>query len=328
MVRDYSPPEELVPGLIHAGSINGIGGRPRIGKTPFLMQLGLSMARGEPWCEGAKASKKVGVLHLGLERGEHNLYNQLKVQLDGDPAPPDFYVQWGWPKLDTPGCTQLGNWLQAHPTVKVVTVDPWALVRPTAGKKDGVNAYFEDYEDIKRLRKLSNTLGVAFLLSIHTNQTKKPMDMAAAFYGNTGFVGALDFCGVLRKKNGVPDLWGQGTWVGEFWWTMSYDRPVWQRVGKAEDPVQKTSDVQDYILDKWWEDHCDEDESAPPPPIDKNVLFARCDPKVLAPKGKSAKAPEMAFRRALQDLVEKGRVQRDDDKLTYCRQTEHLEQTA
>lgn len=299
MARKHAPLKFLVPDLILEKSISCIGGRPRGAKTPLLIQLGLSCAWGEPWCDGVTTpSTKTGVLHLGLERGEQVLQQQIRAHLDGKSVPSGFHVQWNWPRFDQGGIEGLDQWLGAHKDVGLVTLDPWVLLRPKDGKKDGVAAYFEDYDDINLLRGLRDKHGVAFLMSMHTNQNKEPIDMTASLYGNTGFAGALDMVGLVINKK---QLVFEGTLIERQKWNMAFKFPRWvlKGVEDVDEAVVEVDDRDAHVLVVL--------NDLGPGSHPQSVVANKCDPKVMTDSD-SKDAHRMAVKRSLNRLAKMGAI--------------------
>jgi hypothetical protein len=235
----YPPQRFLVPELIPEGSIFAIAARPQVGKTPWAHQVAISVAAGEPWCEGAKPSAKAEVLVLGLERGPHLLQRQIKAQLGDGDLPEGMNFHFTWPRVNKGGAEKLRAWLKDHPAVKLVLVDHWALLKPEDGR-EGVAAYDDDYKAVMFLRELVIEFGVSFILVMHANQSKEHVDMLAAFYGNTGFVGAVDVRAFLSRSGKTVKgklEWG-GTEVEPQVKRLVFDYPKWRPMG-AEDAAEE-----------------------------------------------------------------------------------------
>lgn len=237
MRKDLPPLKFLVPGILPENAIMLLGARPQVGKTPLVHQMFLSIATGTSWSPGEPASAKGEVLLLGLERGERVLQRQLGAFLpDTTNVPPGFHVAWSWLPMDRDGFSELDDWLDHHPAVRAVGIDPWSLVKPLADKKGGMEAYWEDYADINQLRRLVRKHNIAIVLVIHTNQSEEHKDMMASFYGNTGQVAAVDVRALLKRKRGATDgtLDIGGTEIEETKYKMRFDYPRWSKRDTGE----------------------------------------------------------------------------------------------
>lgn len=234
MGQNYLPRQFLVHDFVPERSIGVLAGRPQAGKTPLLQKWALSIVRGERWAEQASASKQAEVLWLGLERGPEVLQHQFRAMLRDkewrDTEPPDgLHVAWGWPRLGVGGEKYLCEFLLGRPLVKLVCVDPWPLFKPNMNRREGVLMYEDDYADISILREFVLEFGVGFELILHANQSRDPVDMMAAIYGNTGFVGVVDVRRLLTKgKTDMGKLELGGTLVQPKTERLVFEYPHWR----------------------------------------------------------------------------------------------------
>lgn len=233
---EFPPRKYLVPGFLPERTIGATAGRPVIGKTPLLQQWALAIAQGETWTlmpdEGMSTEcRKVEVLWLGLERGPEVLHEQFRAFNE---FPPGLHVEWDWPRLSLGGETYLENFLKANSAVQEVFIDHWGLFKPPGGR-EGMGAYDDDYEAVTRLRSFIQKFGAGFELICHANQGKDPVDFLAAFYGNTGFVGAVDVRRLLKRGKGVNGtLQVQGTGVAPDTHKLVFDYPRWRFPNKVD----------------------------------------------------------------------------------------------
>ena len=81
-------------------------------------------------------------MYLALEDVARRLQDRLrKMRVAANLGKLDFAVQW--PRMDTGGLEELGNWLKSHKDARLVIIDTLQCFRPP--KRSRGDSYAEDY---------------------------------------------------------------------------------------------------------------------------------------------------------------------------------------
>jgi hypothetical protein len=200
MATTFKPPKWAVPGLISEG-ITLIAGPPKVGKSWLSLNLGLSIALGEPVL-GSIPVESGPVLYLALEDTPRRLQSRMGKVLAGKQAPARLTLDTWCPPLPQGGDAYIAEWLDANPTARLVVVDVFAKVRGVAPV--GSSAYDADYSAIGRIKHLADSYGVAVLLVHHVRKAASE-DFLAEVSGTNGLAGAADAVLVLKRARAQGD---------------------------------------------------------------------------------------------------------------------------
>ena len=122
---NFDPPQERIEGLLTRG-IALVAGRAKAGKTQLCMQGTISLATGEEFL-GHKVIP-CGVLYLALEESPGSVQARLhNLSLIPGALIYPIYFSWDLQPLGSGGEDQLADFLQKHPEVQVVIIDPLRL---------------------------------------------------------------------------------------------------------------------------------------------------------------------------------------------------------
>ncbi len=178
----------IVPGLIPCG-LSIFAGAAKSGKSWLVLGLAVSVALGRP-AFGKIDLEKAGVLYLALEDNASRLQERLSTILGDELGPENLHLFLEWPNFDKQmGIEKLDKWLSDHPDVKLVIIDVYAKVKK--GTKPG-SWYEQDYENLGKLKSLSERHSIAMILIVHTVKNLDYEDVFSTFTGSSGTTAASD----------------------------------------------------------------------------------------------------------------------------------------
>ena len=165
LVEKPEPIQNLLgDGLIAAGTLNLITGESGIGKTTLAVNLSLALARGEDFLGIAGPSEPVPILFLEAEGNRDRFRERVRTAcaslgVSEDDLPIHFHRRGVPLDIDT---EELGL-MVAETGARLVIPDPLGMFF------DGDENRTQDWRRcvVKPLRRLTETMGAAFLLSDH-----------------------------------------------------------------------------------------------------------------------------------------------------------------
>ena len=173
-----------------------LGGASKIGKSWWVLDLCVRIAKGEPMWD----LKTTGgtTLYLCLEDTLRRVQNRLLCITDEVPPNAFFAISAG--TLSDCLCEQIRNFVKEHPDTVFVAVDTFQIVRNNSID----TSYANDYEEIRILKQLADELGICLLL-VHHLRKQGDSDPFNKLTGTTGIVGAVDTAFVLDKSRRNAD---------------------------------------------------------------------------------------------------------------------------
>jgi hypothetical protein len=254
LAKELPPVSWAIPGILPEG-LTLLGGKPKMGKSWLALGIGVAIATGGVVL-GTVRVEAGDVLYLALEDNERRMQDRLRTLLGVDKysrTPPGLerlHPRYLAPRLDeTPGLiTILGGWLQEHPETRLVIIDTLARIRPR--RRNGGNAYEQDYQDLAPLQDLANQYHVAILVVTHLRKqaADDPLDTLS---GTLGLSGGADATLVLTRDRGRADavLTGSGRDIPEISLALKWDPEIasWSVMGNAED--YRVSQERQEIMD-------------------------------------------------------------------------------
>jgi hypothetical protein len=198
--EQIATPRWVVRDLLPEGLIL-LGGKPKQGKSWFCLALALAIATGGRVLDRYQAEQG-GVLSLSLEDTKPRLQERLKQLLSASAAaiPADIEFALDWPRLDQGGLAQVEEYIQAHPGLRAVIVDTWAMLAPHT-KSGGRSQYEGEYSALSPLKRLADTYHLAIVL-VHHLRKAGAKDILDEITGSTGIVGTVDTILVLKRERG------------------------------------------------------------------------------------------------------------------------------
>ena len=195
---ELPPVQWAVPGLLPAG-LSFLVAAPKMGKSWLALDLCLSVAAGGEWL-GRKVNQGP-TLYLDLEDSANRAQARMRTLLDGFTAAPETCTfRLLAPVLGTELFKILDEWVAANPGAKVVCVDTFQKIKPSAGKNE--TSYGADYRICSPLQSWAQQHNICVLLVHHTNKNKGTVDIFDGVNGSQGLTGTADAVLLLTKSEG------------------------------------------------------------------------------------------------------------------------------
>ena len=173
-----------------------LGGASKIGKSWWVLDLCVRIAKGEPMWD-LKTTKGT-TLYLCLEDTLRRVQNRLLCITDEVPPNTFFAISAG--TLSDGLCEQIREFVKEHPDTVFVAVDTFQIVR----NNNIDTSYANDYDEIRLLKQLADELNICLLL-VHHLRKQGDSDPFNKLTGTTGIVGAVDTAFVLDKSKRNAD---------------------------------------------------------------------------------------------------------------------------
>ena len=174
-----------------------LGGASKIGKSWWVLDLCVRIAKGEPMWD-LKTTKGT-TLYLCLEDTLRRVQNRLLCITDEVPPNTFFAISAG--TLSDGLCEQIREFVKEHPDTVFVAVDTFQIVR----NNNIDTSYANDYDEIRLLKQLADELNICLLL-VHHLRKQGDSDPLNKLSGTTGIVGAVDSVFVLDKSKRSENL--------------------------------------------------------------------------------------------------------------------------
>lgn len=198
MAKKFDPIKWAVPGLLPEG-LTLFAGRPKLGKSLFMLQVGLAIGSGGK-VVGSIDVAKGDVLYLDMENGEELLQERGGEALSGEDAPEGFTFVIDSPNLQDGCMDMIETWVEDNPSARLIVIDTFEAVRArTEGKG---NAYREDYAALRPLADLAKRLKVSIVVVHHTAKRASTNDVFDSISGSFGLNGAVDNLMILGDVAG------------------------------------------------------------------------------------------------------------------------------
>jgi hypothetical protein len=231
----FDPIKHVVPGILIEG-LTLFAGKPKIGKSWFLLDVAIAVANGG-FTLGELHCIQGDALYCALEDSERRLQSRLRKLSLGFPERLFYFTEL--PRLSTGGLDQIRAWIVAHPQARLIIIDTLAMVRE--GKKREDTNYDADYQAVLDLRKLANELKIAVVVVHHLRKAEAD-DVFDTISGTLGLTGAPDSILVLKYDGHGYSLHGKGRDLIEFDKAMTFDRQGcrWRITGEAAEVKRST----------------------------------------------------------------------------------------
>lgn len=195
---DLPPVQWAVPGLLPAG-LSFLVAAPKMGKSWLALDLCLSVAAGGEWL-GRKVNQGP-TLYLDLEDSANRAQARMRTLLDGFAAAPETCTfRLLAPILGPELFKILDEWIAANPGAKVVCIDTFQKIKPSAAKNE--TSYSADYRICAPLQSWAQQHNICVLLVHHTNKNKGSTDIFESVNGSQGITGTADAVLMLTKSKG------------------------------------------------------------------------------------------------------------------------------
>lgn len=235
LMRMRLPPTKYyVEGLIPEG-LTILASNPKCGKSLLCTDLGVSICNGTEFL--GFPTTPAGCLLLALEDSESRLQQRLTKILDGRPVPDELYLKTKAPNMGNGLFEMLDDYLQQHPSIRVVIIDTLQMVRGLGGNPD-TYSYSHDYQDLAALKNYADSRHLALILIHHTRKASDP-DVFSQISGTQGVAGAADTNIVLsrqrNKDEAILSITGRDVPEREISIQLDKESFRWMSLGDAED---------------------------------------------------------------------------------------------
>ena len=173
-----------------------LAGAPKLGKSWLVLDLCVKVAKGEDFL-GQKTHKGT-TLYLCLEDSLRRIQERLCNITDDVPGNVFFATQAGTMAEGLE--EQIRDFAGEHPALSLVVIDTFHLIRRT----DTEVSYANDYEEVRAVKRLADSLGIAILL-VHHLRKMGDSDPLNKISGSTGISGATDAVFILDKSRRSAD---------------------------------------------------------------------------------------------------------------------------
>jgi hypothetical protein len=238
--REFEPIRYVVPGYIAEGCTL-LAGRPKLGKSWLVLEMGLAVAMGDA-CLGGIECEQGAVLYLALEDNERRLQKRIEKVLGPlHEWPESFQYETEWPRANEGGIEAIRDWITSAQNPRLVIVDVLAMFRPASGARD--NQYEADYHAIKGMQALASEFGVAIIVVHHTRKGGSDVDPFEKVGGTLGLTGAADTTIVLDRDSNGATIYGRGRDIEEIESAVEFNKGDcrWFVMGQASE-VRRTDE--------------------------------------------------------------------------------------
>ena len=173
-----------------------LGGAPKIGKSWWVLDICIRIAKGESvW---NMPTTKGTTLYLCLEDTLRRVQERLNCITDDVPS--NAFFATAAHTLAEGLCDEIRAFVKEHPDTVLVAIDTFQIVR-----NGGVDtSYGNDYDEIRQMKQLADELNISLLL-VHHLRKQGDSDPFNKLTGTTGIVGAVDTAFVLDKSKRNAD---------------------------------------------------------------------------------------------------------------------------
>lgn len=234
--RRFIVDEMIYPGL------HILSGDPKIGKSWMMMDMCLSVAKGEKFL--GRRTEQGHVVYMALEDTFVSLQSRM-YELTDEPSENLQYLLLS---------NSIGNGLEEDlqeckklfPDLKLVVIDTLQKVRETVDMKYGT-----DYKELSVLKSVADRLEIAIILVHHNRKThdSNPNNMIS---GTNGIAGCADGLLVFTRNNNQAKLNISGRGAPSLELNLSREKAKWKLLDDVPDykPDLFPSAVHDFMCEK------------------------------------------------------------------------------
>src|SRR5882724_2767367 len=243
VTETFEPINWAVEGMLPEGCIL-FAGRPKLGKSWFVLQLALAVASGEN-AFGDFPVNRGDVLYLALEDTRRRLQSRAKRLLADSPLPSGCKIALQWPPIDEGGGERLELWLERNPATRMVIIDTFQKIKSRRGSNG-------DFETLSRLTRIAHKFKICLLVVHHTRKTDAddPFDTVS---GPTATASLADAMLILKRARCSQDaeLHITGRDIEESRKALRFDTETmkWEILGEADQVwrSQQRTDIIDLL---------------------------------------------------------------------------------
>lgn len=247
LAAKYLPPVRFfVDGLLPQG-LALLSAPPKYGKSWFVLDLCLAVARGIPFLD--RETHSCGCLYLALEDSENRLKSRMLTLMPTGEIPPNFLFCLTALDLANGLIDQLEGYLQSHPDTGMIVIDTLQKIRGPSARSEG--AYRYDYREMGQIKSFADKHGILVLLVHHLRKMADDSDPHNRISGTNGIMGAADTSLVLsraKRTDAETTLSVTGRDVDSDDLVLKFDKDSchWKVEGTPED-MQRESAKRKYL---------------------------------------------------------------------------------
>ncbi|MCJ2044739.1 AAA family ATPase [Methylobacterium sp. J-078] len=204
----------IVPGYIAEGCTL-LAGRPKLGKSWLVLEMGLAVASGES-CLGGIPCEQGDVLYLALEDNKRRLQRRGTKMLGayGGNWPAAMECATEWPRASEGGIEAIEEWILSKQNPRLIIIDVFAQFKTERASKDSL--YEADYRSVKALQTLAGKYQVAIIVVSHTRKSNgTEADPFEKVSGTLGLSGAADTTFILDRDGNGASIYLRGRDIEE-----------------------------------------------------------------------------------------------------------------
>ncbi|MEX0685757.1 MAG: AAA family ATPase [Balneolales bacterium] len=240
-------PKFLVKDFLPMG-LTILAGKPKTGKSFWVLNLALSMAQKQPVFDHWQA-RYGQILYLSLEDPVYRFQDRMRnIEPNPDKKRLNKCLEpfFEWEKLGKGGLTRIERWLETHQKPVAIIIDTIAKVWSKKSGTGGGGLYAEEYNIFGELSNLARKYDVAIIVLHHTTKGKQA-DVFDEILGGSGTTGPADNLMVLSNEPNRPgykklSIRSKDTDEKHLAF-YSHDGADWEFAGQAEE-VQKSAERQ------------------------------------------------------------------------------------
>lgn len=236
LARSFAPVRYVIPGYIAEGC-SILAGKPKIGKSWFVLDAALAVAGGNSGRAFGVQAESGNVLYLALEDNERRLKSRIRKVLGPfEGGPERFEYRTEWPRADEGGLDAIETWIKSVPKATLVIVDVLARFRPMATGRNTA-AYDADYAAISGLQGLASKYSVAIVIVHHLRKNAADNDPFDKVSGTLGLSGAADTILIIDREGQGIVLYGRGRDIEEIETAITFEKSScrWRVMGSASE---------------------------------------------------------------------------------------------
>jgi hypothetical protein len=247
LAKELTEAKVIVPGLLTEG-LAILAGKPKIGKSYFILGLALSLAVGGR-AFGHLPVERMDVLYAALEDNERRLKKRLRELLgDYEPNLYNLKITHRLKRHDEGLLTDLRELFTRNPNLGLVIID--TLTRIRGRTRTGGTSYDDDSAFLGGLQTLALEYNRCILVIHHTRKALSE-DWIDDISGSLGLAGVADTSLLLERKRGSQDgrlRFGGRESEGD--WSMKAVNYQWQLVDQMrQDEDERLTPERQAILD-------------------------------------------------------------------------------
>jgi RecA-family ATPase len=212
----------IIPEFIAEG-MTLFAGRPKIGKSWFLLQMARAVSNGSAIFNNIACDQ--GLVHyFALEDGQDRLIRRMKVLAPDDQWNSNFEITTKLPAPDFQKRTldHVIETMRGRNQPRAVMLDSLTRIRPPNIK--GMTQFELEYKTVSELGDISHQFGIAIVL-VHHDRKMGALDDMDTFSGTLGLSAGADHLMIMKKdSDGSVRMKGISRDAGDFDRIMVFDR--------------------------------------------------------------------------------------------------------